>query len=118
MESTFGMTAPCMKESGSKIRSMDVVSISGQMVESTMASGKIIICTAKVFTPGKTVVCTKVTTRMTASMAMVSTLGMMVNNMKAGGRMESSMEKVSTEKMAETEEASGKMARESSGSMT
>lgn len=54
---------------------------------------------------------------MTASMAMVYTPGMMVNNMKAGGKTENSTEKVSTGKMAVTEEASGKTVRELSGSM-
>jgi len=54
---------------------------------------------------------------MTASTATEYIPGTMVNNMKAGGKMESSTEKESTEKMAETEEESGKMERELSGSM-
>lgn len=54
---------------------------------------------------------------MTASMATVYTLGMMVNNMKAGGRMVNSTEKESTGKMDVTDVVSGKMVKESSGSM-
>ena len=54
---------------------------------------------------------------MTANMAMEYIPGMTVNNMKAGGKMENSTEKVSTGKMAETEEEFGKTERELSGSM-
>lgn len=50
-------------------------------------------------------------------MAMEYIPGMTVNNMKAGGKMENSTEKVSTGKMAETEEEFGKTERELSGSM-
>ena len=42
----------------------------------------------------------------------VSTHGMMANNMKDGGKMENNTEKVSTEKMVEIAEVSGKMERE------
>jgi len=107
-----------MKESGLKIRLMAPEFTSGQMAENITANGKIIICMAKVFTPGKMAVCTKETMKMTANTAMEYTHGTMVNNMKAGGKMENSTEKESIGKMDVIEEESGKMERELSGSMT
>merc|ERR1719408_927631 len=89
----------------------------GPMVVNTMASGKKIICTERVFTHGKMVECTKVTMKTTESTAMESTPGTTESNMKAGGKMESSMVKASIERMVATGVASGKMARESNGSM-
>jgi hypothetical protein len=40
MENTSGTMALCMRESGVKIRSMEEVSMSSQMVENIMESGK------------------------------------------------------------------------------
>ena len=48
-------------------------------------------------------------------MVMVSTPGTMANNTKVGGKMANSMERVSTEKTAGTEEVFGKMEREQNG---
>merc|ERR1712091_78247 len=87
------------------------------MVESTTANGKIIICMARAYTPGKMVVCTRATTRMTVNTAMVSTPGTTANSTKAGGKMESNTAKEPTEKTAATEEDTGKTERESNGSV-
>ena len=112
---TFGMMGQCMKENGTRIKLMVVEFTFGQMVVNTTGSGRIIICMAKEFIHGKMVECMKETTKMIESMVMVSTLGMTANNTKVGGKMANSMERVSTERMAGTEEEFGKMEREQNG---
>ena len=115
MASIFGMMGQCMKENGTRIKLMVVEFTFGQMVVNTTGSGRIIICMAKEFIHGKMVECMKETTKMIESMVMVSTLGTMANNTKVGGKMANSMERVSTERMAGTEEEFGKMEREQNG---
>jgi len=95
---------------------MVVESTYGQTVVNTMASGKKIICTERVSTPGKMAECMKVITKTTESTAMESTPGTTESSTKAGGKMASSTAKASTEKMVATGEAFGKTARESNGS--
>ena len=115
MANTFGMMVQCMKENGMRIKLMDVEFMFGLMVVNTTGSGKTIICMVREFIHGKMEECMKETMKMTESMVMVSTLGTMVNNTKVGGKTENSMEKVSTERMAGTEEEFGKMEREQNG---
>jgi len=117
MENMSGTMDHFTKESGSRIRSMEKVSTFGQTEENTMANGETITCMEKVSTPGKTVECMKVSTKMTESMVMESTPGMMESNTRAGGKMANNTEKVFIEKTVEIEGASGKMAKESNGSM-
>ena len=109
------MTEVCTKENGTRIKLMEKESMSGQMVESTMASGEIITCTEEVSTPGKMEECTRVTMKMIANTDMAYTPGMTVNNMKDGGRTENNTEKEFIEKTAVTDVVSGKMEKELNG---
>ena len=111
-ENISGMTAPCTKVSGLKTRSMEVEFTSGPMEENTMANGRIIICMEKVFIHGKTEECIKGIMKTIESTVMEYILGMMESNMRVGGKTESNTEKEFTERMAVTEEVSGKMEKE------
>jgi hypothetical protein len=117
MENTSGMTAPCTRVSGLKTKSMEVEFTFGLMEENTTGSGRIIICMEKVFIHGKTEECIKGIMKTIESTVMEYILGMMESNMRVGGKMESNMVKAFTEKMAVTEEESGRMEKESNGSM-
>merc|ERR1712048_1532535 len=81
-----------------------------------MVNGRTTTCMEKEFTPGKTAGNMKESMKMTESTVTESTLGMTVSNMPAGGLTANSTVKVSIEKTVETEEASGKKARELNGS--
>lgn len=112
MANTFGMTVQCTRENGLKTKLMEEEFIFGQMAENTMVSGKIIICTVKVYTLGKMEECMRETMKMIVNMVMEFTHGMMESNTKAGGKMENNTEKESTEKMDVIEEVFGKMEKE------
>jgi len=93
---TYGRTAPCMTEIGSRTESRDTVNISGKMGVNTSENGRIITCTVKEFTPGPMAGDTRENTKWTKSTGMASTSGLMEDNMRAIGSTESSMGKVNT----------------------
>ena len=106
-----------MKATGLKTKSTAEESTFGQMVESTTVNGKITICTVGVFILGRMAESMMVNTKTTESTDRVFTPGMTASNTKAGGKMESNMVRPSTERMAVTEEVSGKTVRDLNGSM-
>ena len=117
-ESTYGTTAQCMMDTGSRTRLMVQVFTSGLMEENMMVNGRTITCMVGEFTPGKMVEGMKESTLMTESMGMEYMCGQTADNIWADGRTVSNTEKVFINRpMVLKEEEYGKTERESNGLM-
>ena len=116
--STIGKMARTTKANGKTTKSMAKEYTPGKMAGSMQEIGKKTIWTVMEFTHGKTAENTKVNIRMIRSKAMALTPGLMAASIKENGMMVNSIIVVSISiRMDSRVKASGKMERESNGSM-
>ena len=115
--SSCGPMIVLMKAISSKTTFMASVNISGKTDASTKDNGKITKCKAKAHLPGLMEENTLETTFKTESKALGSSLSRMAESMKVNGSTENSMEGEPSKRKTSPEKESGKMAKESNGSM-
>jgi hypothetical protein len=111
-----GLMDPPIRDSSLTITSTAEAFTCGQILESTMASGRTTRCTAAVSSHGLTAGNTKETTMMTRSRDEESSLGLMVASMMVIGSTANNMEKAFISLLrVKLREESGKKARELDG---
>ena len=115
-ENSYGLTKAHIMETSSRTTFTDKVSIVGLMAVSTTDSGSTTRWRVKAPSLGAMEEDMKETTRMIKSMAMVPSSGLMVESTSVTGVKVSNTEKVSTSKRVKRDKASGRWARELSGS--
>ena len=111
LECILGLVAVSTMESGATIPSAALVSMSGQMAEDTMVTGRTSSCTGRARISVKTGKCTRANIRTTRSTDTELIRGPQINNTKAIGGTASSMAKEYIGRTEQRGMESGRMGR-------